>query len=1167
MNNSIPGASGSAGAACRTLPTLAGAMLLLVLFISPAAAQELRGRVQGVVTDSTGAVIPGAKVALRNVNTNVSVEAETGAAGRYLFDFVLPGSYEIRVETEGFRSFVQQNILVQTRADITVNAALEIGAIAEVVTVEEAPVAVQFNSTTMETTLDTKMANELPIIHRNPFLLAALDPAVNYRGGQETSPYHHWAASQMDVGGGTSRKNNVLMDGVPQLVGAKGTYVPAMDAVSEVNVQQNSVDSEYGHSAGGILSVQMKSGTNDWHGTAYYFGRNPVFNARPNPLNNQASVVRRNVWGVTSGNPIIKNKLFNYIAYEGQDTREPRSTALTLPTRAERGGDFSNSLNRNGGLRQIHDPFTTVITGSNTSTRQPFANNTIPGTRLDPTSLRVMEQMFEPNNPGDNVSGQNNFRFTFPQTFNYYNLSNRTDWNVSDSVKVFGRISRFHTTQSDAAFTGGSVLQPRAGSARHTWQGSGDLVWTLNPTTVFSVRGSWSKINDSFNAPEVEIGEEGLARLWPGNNWYASHVRDIPVVYHPQVQVLADSTTNLGRSGYWFQTPKTYNWDVKLSKVVGRHNLKVGHQYRAQRVEAARPRGMLFRFDPSETADTMFAPRTQLVGHGWASMMLGTVSPNASRVQTVPVNRPAVDVFGFYLHDDFKVSRRVTLNLGLRYEYETGLRDPENRLSRTIDFSQPLTGLQAAMGAFPQEALAIRNQPLNIAGAWQFVDGNNRTAWNAQKNVILPRVGLAYRVDDRTALRIGYARYAVPPIQEVTSLDPLGSTPYPGFSATTTPLSLLEGIPRAMFSDPFPTSGPNSNPLVEPFGQRFGENAIVGSSEGDFFQPNWRAGMNDRLNFTIQRETFNRIIAEATYFMNFGHNHATNINRNLADPRIGFEHGSLVNQRVNNPFFGVPLELCPGPICNARQVTVGELISPFPHYGNVTERAVSIRDQRYQSIQLKVQRPFQNGYNMLFGYSHVWSESDQFYDNVDVFDGRLSRQLDLISGHKVTFASIYELPLGRDRKFGSGIHKGLDALVGGWSVSGIYSYTSGDQLTFPGARVTGDPNISNSDRTRQRWFNTQAFQVLPAFTRRDNPWTYDGLRGPRFANVDVTLNKKLPITERLDLELRMEAYNLTNSFMGANPVLNPAAGNFGQIVQQLNTSSGREFQYSARFIW
>ena len=390
----------------RTLSpfTITLAVLLAAMFVVGAGAQDLRGRVQGIVSDSTGAVIPGAKVSLRNVNTNITTEAETSATGQYVFGSVLPGTYELRVETEGFRSFVQQNILVQTRADVTVNANMELGAVAETVTVEETPVAVSFNQTTMETTLDTKMANELPIIHRNPFLLAQLDPAVVYRGGNETSPYHHWAASQLDVGGNTSYKNNILLDGVPQLVGAKGTYVPAMDAVSEVNVQQNAVDAEYGNSAGGTISVQMKGGTNEFHGTAYYFGRNPALNARPNPLTTQKSVVRRSVWGVTSGNPIVRNKVFNFFAYEGQETSEPRTAQLTLPTQLERNGDFSKSLNRNGGLRQIFDPYTTQITGSNTSTRDPFANNVIPQTRLDATARTVMGEKFDPNRPGDHTA-------------------------------------------------------------------------------------------------------------------------------------------------------------------------------------------------------------------------------------------------------------------------------------------------------------------------------------------------------------------------------------------------------------------------------------------------------------------------------------------------------------------------------------------------------------------------------------------------------------------------------------------------------------------------------------------------------------------------------------------------------------------------------------------
>ena len=1150
----------------RLLRTAQFAVLVAALWALPASAQDLRGSVQGTVTDTSGAVIPAAEVTLRNVNTNDATNRQTNEVGQYVFDFVLPGTYELTVEVEGFRTFVQQNILVQTRADITVNAAMEVGAVAETITVEEAPVAVSFNSTTMETTLDTKMSSELPIIHRNPFLLAQLDPAVNYRGGQETSPYHHWAASQMDVGGNTDRQNNVLLDGVPQLVGAKGTYVPAMDAVSEVNVQQNAVDSEFGHSAGGVLSVQMKSGTNDWHGTAYYFGRNPALNARPNPLTSQESVVRRNVWGVTSGNPIVKNKVFNFFAYEGQNTREPRSVAETLPTNLERNGDFSNSLNRNGGLREIYDPFTTQITGSNTSTRERFVNNTIPQTRLDPTSQRIVGSLYAPNNPGDNASGRNNFRFTYPQTFKYYNISNRTDWNVSDNVKVFGRISRFKTTQSDADYTGGSVLQRRAGSARNTWQTSGDMVWTINPTTVFNVRGSWSKINDSFDAPEVEIGEQGLADLWPGDPWYTSHVRDIPAVYHPEIRVDADSGSTFGRSGFWFQVPKTYNWDIKLSKTAGKHYLKFGHQYRAQRVEAGRPRGMRFRFRANETADTFFAPDTAALGHGWASMMLGTIADTSySRVQTVPINRPHIDVFGFYVQDDFKVSQRVTLNLGLRWEYETPMRDPEDRLSRFMDLSAPLQGVIDNMGEFPAEALALRNQPVNIVGAWRFTDSSNRGTWNAQKNLFLPRAGIAYRLDDRTALRIGYARYAVPPLQNRDLAAILGSTPYPGFTATTSPLRPLDGVPRATLGNPFPNGGDNANPLIEPFGKRFGEYAVVGSSDGIPFDQNLRTGINDRFNFTLQRELVNRIVMDATFFMNLGHNHSRDINLNLTDPRIGFENGSALNARVDNPFFGIPQEFCPGSLCNTRQVTVGSLLRPFPHYGNINLQGTGFRDERYKAFQLKLQRPFANGFNFLVGYNYSVGQNQEFYDDQDQFDRRLTFIKDRQNGQKLNIAGIYELPFGQGRAYGGNMPKGLDYVFGGWSISGIYTYLSGELLGFDGAVVSGDPKLSN--QTRERWFNTDAFSRLPAFTRRSNPWVHDGLRGPSFRNFDMTLNKKFDVTEKVALELRMEAYNLTNSFMGRNPNTDPTSGNFGAVTQQLATHSGREFQYSARFIW
>ena len=1144
--------------------------LALVIGAGVAPAQDLRGRIVGTVTDSTGAVVPGASVTLANDNTNVTSSVETSAAGQFLFDFVLPGTYTVTVESEGFRSYRQQNILVQTRADITVNAALELGRVTETVTVEEAPVAVKFTTTTMETTLDTRLSQELPLLNRNPYMLAALDPAVNYRGGSENSPYHHWAMSQLDVGGNTSTRNNVLMDGVPQLVGAKGVYTPPMDAVSEVNVQQNATDAEYGHSAGGIVSVQMKSGTNDWHGTTYYFGRNPVLNARPNALTSQESVVRRNVWGVSSGNPIVKNKVFNYVAYEGQDVRSPSSVNLTLPRQAERSGDFSNSLNRNGGLRSIFDPLTTDADGNN---RSQFPGNMIPAHRIDQTSSRVLDRTWAPNNQGDNASGANNFRTVFPITFEYWNLTNRTDYNISDTVKVYGRFSRFHTTQSEPDYSG-SVAQRRQGSARNSAQASGDLVWTVNPTTVFNVRGSWSKITDSFSTPEAEIGEAGLAELWPNNPWYASHVRDIPAVHFPEINVRADSNTSFGRSGFWFQEPSTWNLEAKLSKQMGRHYVKFGTQYRKQLVLAARPRGMRFRFRPDSTADTANRPNTGELGHAWASMLLGVMSDDGySRARTVAVNRPRIDVFGFYVHDDFKLNQRVTLNLGLRYEYETPMRDPENRLSRFLDFGQALPEVQAAMAPIPDDILAMRTRPLDISGAWVFTDGNSRNAWNAQTNLFLPRAGIAVRLNARTALRIGYSRYATPPIQEKgggasdRGLDILGSTPYPGFEIQGNPLSSINGTPRAYFGDPFPTGGENSNPLPEPFGQRFGSSATLGSNEAIFFHQDWSAGINDRFNISLQREVFSRIVVDATYFMNFGSNQPYDRQHNLLDPRIGFQHGTRINERTPNPFFGLPQEVMPGPLANQRTVRVRDLLVPYPHYlsNGIQERVFPGRRERYNSLQLQLQRPFENGFNFIMGYNYHRARNEDFYDGVDEVDQRFTFQPDVRGRHKFTLAGIYELPIGRNKSVGTNVRGAADKLISGWQVNWLYTYVGGELLRFGGMQVNGDPVISNP--SRERMFNTDAFANLPAFTRRSNPWTYSGVHGPRFANLDMVLAKRTRITESLLFEFRMESYNLSNSFMGSNPSTDVNSGNFGRIASKLRTHFGREWQYSGRFIW
>src|SRR2546425_2443855 len=410
--------------------------LLSLLLAATAGAQDYRARVQGVLSDSTDAVIAGGIVRLRNIATGVEVVRTTDSYGHYLFDLVEPGNYTLTAEMPGFARFLQENILVQNRGDITVNVKLQLGAVAETVKVTEAPVAVQFNTSGMDLTVDNRLVMNLPVVARNPFTLALLDPAVVNRYTLERTPFKMWAPAQMEVGGPTSTKNDTLLDGMPAQVGPKASYAPPMDAVTEVTVQQNSVDAEYGHSAGGVVNVSMKSGTNEIHGDAYYFGRNPALNAAQNAITHAPNQVKNHIYGATVGHPIKKNKLFHFFAFERWNEHEPRSNVLTLPTALEKQGNFSQSLNANGGVRAIYDPFSTRLNAATGQvSRDTFPGNIIPANRLDPTAVKFMQQIWAPTGRGDDITAVNNFKADYFRQNLYYNLSSRGDYVISDKWK------------------------------------------------------------------------------------------------------------------------------------------------------------------------------------------------------------------------------------------------------------------------------------------------------------------------------------------------------------------------------------------------------------------------------------------------------------------------------------------------------------------------------------------------------------------------------------------------------------------------------------------------------------------------------------------------------------------------------------------------------------
>ncbi len=1151
--------------------SIAVSLALLTAGVLPA--QEYRGRVQGTVTDSSQAIVVGAKATLTNVNTGVSVSRVTDTTGHYLFDLVEPGTYRVTVEMEGFNRFVQENILVENRGDVTVNAVLQVGSVTETVTVSESPVAVKFNTTTMELTMDNTMVRNLPIVARNPFTLALLNPAVVSTYTHQKNPFYMWAASSLEVGGAPTRTGDVLVDGMPVMLGPKSSYAPTMDNTTEVTVQQNSVDAEYGHSSGGVVNVSMKSGTNELHGTAYYFGRNPALNAVSNPLTRAKNMVRNHIWGGTAGFPIVKNRIFNFFAYEQWKQRNPYSDQRRMMTPLERQGDFSQSLNIDGGLRAIYDPWTSRFEGK-AAVRDPFPGNVIPKSRLDPSSLLFLRELWEPNGPGIDITGSQNFTAAYIWNLSYHNISDRADFVLSDNLRGFFRYSRFRTYLKIPNWTPNKsrlYTDPNSG-VMHSLNISGDVIWTVNPSTVVNFRTNYTSLNDDFDAPESYATLETYREFFPHADDFYTRYLDIGApFYYPGISV--DGGGGYGKSGWWFQHPQANFFAGKVSKQTGAHYLKMGAEFRNHRTDAIRPQTFNFHFRPHETAATWISPNTRLTGDSWASFLLGAANPGSSWARHQPFKKDTVNYLGLFIQDDWKLSRNITLNLGLRYEYEGAIYDrggrfgdstfEPNRYSRGLDLESPIPEFQGAgQPQIPEAALALMDRPYQWKGAWMFTDEEHRGMWDPRKVILLPRAGVAIRLSDRASLRIGWARFNTPALLQRPTGDVLGSTPVPGFGAETPMAPHVDGVPAQRLSNPFPAG---VNPVVMPIGKADGRYTQMGG-DAIWDKRDLKTPVNDRFNFTVQRETVARFVVEATYFFNLGRDRPYNLELNQVNPEIINREGKAITKQVPNPFYNLlPLEKMRGPLRNRKTVALQELLKPYPHYGAVRQVNTDGVRERYHSFQLRVQRPFANGFNFLLAYNYNQEKAEEFFNKEEQFLNVFRFEDSTRPRHRLSLAGTWDLPFGRERQLLSDIHPVLDAFLGGWTTSAIFWYNAGDRLRFGMMEVVGEPAIDNPDKWGYM-FNPKAFQFIAdsGFKVRTNPKSYPGVQGPGYKSLDLTLSKFFRITERVRLEFRMEAYNATNTFTGANPSTSVTAATFGRVTSMRAGTQGRELQYNIR---
>lgn len=1165
----------------RSAIQLATTFLLISLLCFSAFAQSYRGRVQGVVTDQTQSVVAGADVTLLNVATGVKATRKTSETGLYLFDLVDPGTYTVTVEAPGFSKHTQENIVVQMRGDVTVDASLKPGAVQETITVSETPVAVQFNSSNKDFTLDSKLTAEIPRIDRNPFKLTLLAPsAVNTRG--EMAPYHSWAANSVDLGGGTNLKNDLQVDGSPIGIGQKNSYPPNTDAVQEVVVSQNSVDAESGHSAGGLISMTLKSGTNEFHGTAFYLGRYPWLNAEADRTRFTKNATRQHMMGGTFGNPIIKNKLFNFFSLEYWKVGYPSSYTTTVPTALERGGDFSKSLNIDGGLRAIYDPYTTTLNSAGVASRTPFAGNIVPKSRFDPLTSSLMGSFWDPSSAGDNITGVNNFKAGYVENYEYYNFSDRVDYNINDRWKVYGRFGRYHTDDlAPNATPNNSQLFTPTGTLRAAHQLSGDAIWTVTPTTVVNFHGDWHKVIDAYVS--TSLGPEGWGKLWPNNDWYKTYQDASPgvPVYFPGMNIGGSGFG--GRGFYWDQRPEGMAYSAKIAQQRGSHYLKAGIEHRRGYGVSFVGNTSNFYFPAAVTAETFNNPDTKHNGIGFATFLLGALD-GSSQMIGGPAPDPHVQFWGMYFQDDWKVNRRLTVNLGLRNEYETAWYDPNHFMSQGLDMSADVPEMVANPPVMPASALAlVGNNYYQNKGMWLWTSEDHPGMWDAPKLALAPRAGMAYKIDDNTVLRVGYARYVIPtemnlsqaPVsgfETVSFLEP----PYFGVKGYQNTTGLLQGIPQQTFSDPFPAS----NPLLAINGKGYGTNLGRGGTSLLWYPRKFTKAYNDRININFQRQLPGQIMFSGTYFLNLGDQHYTKALNNQ-DPRIRVSQQGALDVNVANPFYNyLTPTLFPGQLRNQQKVSLSSLLAPYPQYGGLYEVGTLGAAERYHSLELKAQKAYSHGYHFLVAYVYIHEKTQQLFNELDTFTNTLSYQNSNQPRHRITAAGSYDLPFGKGRSY---LHdsKIADAIAGGWKLTGISTYSTGAILRFGKMNYDGsDPTISNP--TPGKWFNTSAFSAIPSGTYliRSNPLQFDNLTGPSYYMLDMTLTKNFTFLERYRVELKMAAYNAINRLNRGNPNMDVTSSQFGQALyqgtpaaqfgpqtQELGNVSGRQVEIGMKIVF
>jgi hypothetical protein len=1156
--------------------TISSTCCLLTIFIlsGVAAAQETRATITGTVKDSQGAVVPGVTVTVLHLPTNVATDAVTNEQGVFTVQKLAPGPVKITATLPGFKTFVREGITLRTAETVTITVTLEVGGIEEQVSVNAQSSQIESNESTISQTIENKRIAELPLNGRQVYMLMQLTAGTLFTqttfGATGFSGTRAWDVNgSLSVHGSRTGNNEFLMDGAPSSGTGGGTgnwnYAPPVDAIEEFKIGTSSVDASYGRTSGGVINMTLRSGTNQFRGSGIILHRgtwldsNQIQNIRNNISNEGHKYY--NAEGMMSG-PIRSNKTFFMGGYQGFYENIPFPVTRTVPTAAQLAGDFSQTTTANGTPILIYDPATTSCNANfSTCTRQPFPGNVIPQDRWNPIARALLGYIPKANATPSSLSGSSNF-ISSPNIGRYRYNSYLT--RIDHVFNSNHRLSFTNTGNWGIEFRNENALpEPAIRSDNYPTHRNHYLVTaddnvTLSSSTLWNTRVSW----DRFDEPHDKI--------------YGNVDPKLPFASAFQVTGPPFPQINIG--GYEGMFPRTFrrpkndafSVNSNLTKSMGRHFLKMGGEYRAYqffRQDEVNSNGV-FAFENDFTRRDPLNNTGAASGNGMATFLLGL--PTSGSVQLGTPRTEQYRYYATYLQDDWKVGSRLTVNIGLRWDFQPAVTVKDDLTVSGFDFNAT-NPLQSQL---PQGAATINpatGQPLILKGGLLYANhGGPKSPYKSDWNNWQPRFGVNYRVNEWLGIRTNYGRsflgLSSGGQNGVYNTDFQRTTPF----IAKAPNNVDPGTPWAR---PFPDG------FLQPLAGELGLLTAIGTGPGipnpDYEIPytdQWMAGVDVQLPWNIGLDL--AYVGNQVSKLGVSRN-VNNIPRSENDkaiPALGGNNGYL-NQTFTNPFAG----LVPGQGLNSATVARSQLLRPYPQFTNFSMNRLNLGSSYYNAFEAVATKRYSNGVMFAVNYTLMKLEDAlNFYTDWDTTPYR-----DLQGDqrrNRLVITTLVDLPFGPGKRIGGNATGVVANLIGGWQFNAIGEIQSGRPLALNGSAIQLDSNVAlpKSEQSFTRWFDNSSTALNNPRPDGTFAWSllgqneYRVIKG-RFTDVNeptepqwsMSLFKNTRVGNK-NVQVRIETFNVFNVRVYGGPNTNPNNASFGIVDTASQVNFPRTIQLGLR---